>query len=90
MIGFLLSLLSYSEAYKNIRVSKKLLKNNILYIYIYITNSINKHKRNVVQLVRTLKFKHEGRGWNLPLSLPFFESHFGLFQKARRPGPPAR
>ena len=65
-------------------------KNNILYFYIYITNSINKHKRNVVQLVRTLKFKHEGRGWNLPLSLPFFESHFGLFQKARRPGPPAR
>ena len=38
------------------------LKNNILYFYIYITNSFNKHKRNVAQLVRALKFKLEGRG----------------------------
>ena len=62
--------------------------NNILYFYIYITNSINKHKKNVVWLVRSLKFKHEERGSNPPLFLPlgFFESHFGLIQKAR-PGP---
>ena len=63
-------------------------KNNILYLYIYITNLIIKHKRNVAQLVRALKFKHERRGSNPPLSLPF---HFGLFKKARGPArPPAR
>ena len=46
-------------------------KNNILYFYIYISNSFNKHKRNVTQLVIALKFKLEGRGSNPPLSLPF-------------------
>ena len=38
----------------------KSIKKNILYFYIYITNSFNKHKRNVAQLVRALKFKLEG------------------------------
>ena len=54
-------------------------KNNILYFYIYITNSFNKHKRNVAQLVRALEFKLEGRGSNPLLFLPLFKSHFGLF-----------
>ena len=69
-------------------------KNNILYFYIYTTNSFNKHKRNVAQLVRALKFMLEGRGSNPPLFLALFKSHFGLFKKARGPArlarPPAR
>ena len=59
----------------------KSIKKNILYFYIYIINSFNKHKRNVVQLVRALKFNLEGRGSNPPLSLPLFKSYFGLFKK---------
>ena len=65
-------------------------KNNILYFYIYITNSSNKHKRNIAQLVKALKFKLEGRGSNPPLFLPLFKSHFGLFKKARGLARPAR
>ena len=61
------------------------LKNNILYFYIYIINSFKKHKKNVAQLVRALKFKLERRGSNPPLFLPLFKSHFGLFKKARGP-----
>ena len=50
-----------------IKIKKiKSIKKNILYFYIYITNSFNKYKKNVTQLVRALKFKLKGRGSNPP------------------------
>ena len=58
-----------------------------IYFYIYITNSINKHKKNEIQLVRILKFKHEGRGSNplLSLLLVFFKVILAYFKKPASP-----
>ena len=72
-------------------------KNNILYLYIYITNLIIKHKRNVAQLVRALIFKHKGWGSNplLFLSLKAILAYLKKKPAAQqgpnifpRPGPP--
>ena len=66
------------------------LKNNILYFYIYIINSINKHKRNVAQLVRALIFKHKGWGSN-PLLFLSLKAILAYLKKPKAwpAGPPS-
>ena len=66
------------------------LKNNILYFYIYITNSFNKYKRNVAQLVRALKFMLEGRVRILLSSFLYLKAILAYLKKpAARPAQPA-